>query len=282
MVGAVAEELGGNGPTSRGTDKVGMTPAISLVTGLLGVYLRAASKASRALLRGWHLIPLSVAAFLLFLFVSLIVSPLGIVGQFIIGIMIIVSISYYYQWLHGVVRLERCTRQGILEFDRGYFSAALNASFLLFPANLIATEMARNPDTAPISAMISLAMVVLLNPLPEMIHVRRFDGFETLVGSVRFVQQHWIEWFIPFLVLLTPFLMLGSVNTLIAVSAASPLLPVTPVIFAGQLLLPGESIIGSVLGVILGNWFMIFRAFLFEELDSGSARKRAFRASLRP
>ena len=36
--------------------------------------------------------------------------------------------------------------------------------------------------------------------------------------------------------------------------------------------------LGFALGVILGNWFMLFRAHLFNDLESGSRRRRIYQA----
>jgi hypothetical protein len=122
---------------------------------------------------------------------------------------------------------------------------------------------------------VTLILLIILNPIPEIIYLGRSDGLAMLQESVDFLRENWLEWFLP-LVLLT------------ILSLEFPLPFVSP-FQTGQLgfpfmnaisLLSGsiENIFWSVLGVLLLFALMVFRGLLFRSLFGSSRRQRIYRS----
>jgi hypothetical protein len=107
-------------------------------------------------------------------------------------------------------------------------------------------------------AIVGVAIFVLFNAVPELIYQSRAASVQLLAASVRFVQENWIEWFIPNI-------LFGVVYYL-----SYELVPVSP-----------ESVLGIVLELgrsFLLFYMMVFRGYLFQGLQSGSRRTRIFRS----
>ncbi|WKZ57996.1 MAG: hypothetical protein QY326_04835 [Bdellovibrionota bacterium] len=255
-----------------------MKSVASSLHALCGLYGQSVMHATKALYRGWPLIPLSIAAFALFLLVATVFSGMGLAGGFIIGIASIVLLSFYYSWLSKAHAKEKLTFENIREFDGMLFSSILNASFILFPLSLVVHMLRGNPDTVWISYCFTLALAVLLNPIAEIIHIERTDGFSALFRSYSFVLNNWIEWFLPIALMMLPLAVHGTATAVHQLSSTDPLLPVLVVVSSMRVLFAEMPVLGIVSGVILANWFMLFRAALFEKLENGSHRQRAFMA----
>jgi hypothetical protein len=92
-----------------------------------------------------------------------------------------------------------------------------------------------------------------------------------------------IEWFLPFLILVSPWLMLSSASVIHTVATQTdPLFPVLLIVQAatvfGHHYLDLAGVAVTLLSLVLANWFMLFRLTLFKELANSSRRQRAFRA----
>lgn len=255
-----------------------MSGAASNILAIGKLYQESFVHASKMLYKGWLLIPLSVAAFGLFLAAAAIFGPMGIAGSFIVGLISVFLLSVYYSWLSKVHGRERLSLDNMREFDGALFMAVLNASFILFPLRLAVAHLRDAPDTVWVSYCFTLALIVLLNPIAEMIHVERSDGFSAVFRSYSFVLTNWIEWFLPLVVVMLPLILLGPEVAVVQLSDTSPLLPVQVIITSMRAFFFQYPTFGILAGIVVANWFMLFRAALFERLESGSRRQRSFKA----
>jgi hypothetical protein len=106
---------------------------------------------------------------------------------------------------------------------------------------------------------LTMMELIVLNAAPEVIYLKRSSGgIETIQRSFSFLQENWIEWFLPN-VLILGFVWL-VINGTIPVGA-----------------LPLPVITVPVLGGALLHVVMVYRGFLFQTLDGSTHRQRMFR-----
>lgn len=192
-----------------------------------------------------------------------ILAPLGIVGGFLLSLALIFLSSCYLYFLGGVVAKQSVSLKDLKTSFLAYFWSVMNLGFVLWIANLaLGFALGKNPQAAAVRAALGLAVAVLLNPAPEVIYLKgSVGGIETIQRSVRFLQENWIEWFVPNGLVIAALWYFPQVGI-------SPLSAVDP-----RALLLGTGILGGILGHVL----MVFRGHLFLELDGSTHRQRMFR-----
>jgi hypothetical protein len=204
--------------------------------------------------------------FILSLTVS-IVAPLGIIGGVILGLVSQACVS------SGLYLIENVVRTGKTNFDdfaKGftvYLWELVRISFILWiPLRIVSIALSGSgPNGGLILLLIQLALYILLNPVPEFIYQTRTSGIELLGASYNFIVENWIEWFIPNIAL-----------TLLGYFVLSGLSLLT-------LGLPGFGqflVVSFGLGLCL-SYIMVFRGFLFAELNGTTRRSRAYRYDAR-
>ncbi|MCB0338226.1 MAG: hypothetical protein KDD53_01415 [Bdellovibrionales bacterium] len=222
----------------------------------------------------WNNLPIllgSILAYFGFLLVAQILLPFGLVGRFLLGFVYIFALTLYYGWLQEIQAGKRVKFKNLGRFDYSLFSGIISVAFLLFLLEWIVQPFGQDPNTRWVYLCVELMLFLLLNAIPEIVYIGRVESLTAIQKSAHFVQSYWIEWFLPLVLLLTPILVLWSENVLLALASADPLLP--PLLLVQQLslyfqvTLPGVGYLGSLIGVIIATWFMIFRAYLFDGLE---------------
>lgn len=244
---------------------------------LLTAYRLAATEAVTSLRRQWRLIPATMLlAFGGLQFLRL-VSSTGPMSGFVNGILLILLTSVYLGWLQRMNARKPLSWREFLALDQGLFYATLNAAFILFIAQFIVQTLTADLDAGPARMGIGLLIFIIFNALPESIYIGSNAGSGALGHAALFTRDHWIEWYIPHVVLLLPWLAFGPERVLVAISMSNPLLPIGVVVQGALAVLAPTNLI-ELLGVlafatIIGSWFMLFRAELYRTLDSGRWRK---------
>ena len=142
---------------------------------------------------------------------------------------------------------------------RSYFWSWVSLSFVLYILNLlVSTALANNPNRDGALTALNLITLVALNAAPEVITQKGTrTGLDTIQRSFAFLQETWIEWFIPNL------LILGGAY-----------LFVTRVMPG----LSGPAVLLSILGACaVAHVVAVFRGHLFRELDGSTHRQRMYR-----
>ncbi|MBI5544673.1 MAG: hypothetical protein HY901_12345 [Deltaproteobacteria bacterium] len=224
-------------------------------------YRLCAVLAARALSKSpWTLLIPPVYAALLVPTAAL-AAQLGLVGGFVYAL---VTDALLASLLFVVSELVGGSRVRLHELPRSvghYFWPIMNVLFVLWIASfLLRPVVASIPNGETFMLGIWLVLFILLNAVPEVIYRRgTYGGLAAIGASIGFVQEHWLVW-------LPPNLALGALLwfALPPLAAAGPL---------GFLLAP-------ILAGALIHAFLVFRGFLFEELDGSTSRQRALRHRL--
>ncbi|MFZ5471954.1 MAG: hypothetical protein ACOZIN_21195 [Myxococcota bacterium] len=227
------------------------------------VYLNLYASCLRLAVRGikkspWTLL-LPLGLFYTFHIAEPLLAPLGIVGGFLLALALDAVYSCYLYFVGEVVSHSKVHLGELKKSFGAYFWSVLNLFFVLWVVRLVLNlVIARTPNAGTLSLAVWLLTLVVLNAAPEVIYLRGTrGGVDTIQRSVKFLQENWIEWFIPNLVGL----------------AALYFLLVEVVL---KLPLPGF-IASGLVGSAFFHLLMVFRGYLFRELDGSSHRQRMFK-----
>lgn len=251
---------------------------------LIKIYSECLKQSISLVTKCWLIVPATIIAFMILIFISRATAGLGMAGGFIAGLFYIAFLTLFYGWLGQAVRKEKIRVESLKEFDWSLFSSLMSVGFILWILNMFVSPFASTKETSWIFASISLALFVLLNAVPEVIYLKRYESMDGLKYSFNFIKENWIEWFLPFVILLAPLVLGRPVNFLASLSGvdpfsagADPLLPAR-FIFSqiSKMLDPSLGFLGAILALAVTVWFMIFRGMLFLKLDGTSRRQRSY------
>lgn len=250
---------------------------ITSPTVLLKLYRDCVAQSTKAFLKNWIVLPASIA---MYLFLSIVLVPFfgsfGIAGGFFLGLLITCVFTFFYSWIYRTIRKEKLVFKDLTEFDYSLFICIINTGFVLWIVRFFVEAFSAAKGDNTIQLLFNFAVVLLCNPLPEVLYIRRNAGLEALHESFQFTQSFWLEWFLPFLILLSPLLMRGAKATLYMFGLGTELMPTFVVMSLGDMLFPFP--VGDILGVTVLVWFTLFRGFLFNELSEGGLRRRSLQS----
>ena len=260
-----------------------------LIQATVSMYLTSARAATAAIKRNWMIILGSVLAYFLFVLILPLLAPFGVGGGFLAGLLKIALLTFYYSWLTAAYRKERLTPACMREFDLNLFLTIISVGFVLWIIEELTRPLIYSEQTFALYFCLQLGIFLVLNALPEVVFIQRSQSIYALRETASFVVRNWIEWFIPLILLFAPLIATNPHGVLLLFTGATmsvgadPLLP--PLVLVTYLdglfshhFTPGFRFFSSVCAVAVANWFMLFRAYLFADLQSGSRRSRVYRA----
>jgi hypothetical protein len=127
-----------------------------------------------------------------------------------------------------------------------------------------------------IKLCMNAALLVLCNPIPEVIYQKRLQSMSGIQYAFEFASSYFLEWFIPLFLLLAPLLAVASPQDIVRSIVSTEVLLPPAVLVSAWSVAGGSAAVQlsfAVLGVAVGLWYMLFRAYLFRALDSGRDRR---------
>jgi hypothetical protein len=245
-------------------------------TGMM--YLDCARRATAGLLRNWIFLVGALAAYFLLALAQMFLAPFGLAGGLVLGLIGVALLSLYYGWIIEIARKNRIAWRDLYQFDYGLFSDVMSVAFMLFLVKWLTDLTAVGSRSHWLAPCVQLGLVLVFNAIPEVIHQRRLDGVSALSYAAVFTRTNWMEWYLPLVVLVAPVLFALPSYILLVLASAEPLLPVLVIIQSWAPLHYSYGMPITLAGILVGNWFMLFRANLFLELDGGNRRRRMYRA----
>lgn len=178
-----------------------------LLSATFHVYRQALQATWRSLSRGWLTILALVGFGILFLGAARIAGPLGMVGGLILGIVNALLVGATLRLIEQALSATRTLQPAdVMQSFGHYFWDVISVGFVLWlPMMALEMGVQANPYGQFLSSAALLLLFVLLNPAPEVIYQARHDSpLDVIKTSYEFVLEHWIEWFLPFVLLLLP------------------------------------------------------------------------------
>ena len=265
-----------------------------LLAETLTLYRNAFRKTGESLVRGWMTIVAVVGFGFLLLFATQIASPLGMIGGFLLGAVNALLVGATLSLIEQSISHTRAlTIRDILGSVGHYFWDVIGIGFILWlPLMALGLTTQSNPYGQVLSYAVLLLIFLLLNPAPEIVYQVRHDSpLEVLKTSYEFILENWIEWFLPFALILIPTI-LSPMGLQSFFSLSSRVGRGAGLDFSQVLILP-FTILGSWLDYVgippSISWYvgllctpplavamLLFRGHLFASLHGVSRRQRRF------
>ncbi len=256
---------------------------------LADLYVTALKDTGRSLKRGWvGFIAVPAYAIALTLIAPM-VRPLGIIGGFILGFVNAVAAGALLALVEQCVLARKLSFRDLRDALGHYWWEVIGIGFVLMLPSFVMQQIGANASFGPFAVVaVYILAAVFLNPLPEIVYqVKGANPVEHLAESVRFVHQHWIEWFLPAAIVVAPILLAAQHSLLTGSSGLDfgfeTLLAVPMAIASGVTTLLGSSnplvslLLAVVLTSVLTFAMLVFRGHLFAALRGSTRRARAFR-----
>ncbi|RPH78226.1 MAG: hypothetical protein EHM80_10765 [Nitrospiraceae bacterium] len=179
----------------------------------ISLYRNAFRKTGESLIRGWMAIVAVVGFGFILLLASQIASSLGMIGGFLIGAVNALLVGATLSLIEQSISHARALNfRDILGSVGHYFWDVIGIGFILWlPLMALDLSTQTNPFGPLLSYAVLLLIFLLLNPAPEIIYQVRHDSpLEVLKTSYQFVLENWIEWFLPFALILIPIILSPS------------------------------------------------------------------------
>ena len=179
----------------------------NMVSTTIDLYRHAAGATGRSLRFGW----IGMAAIVVFAFLLVgatrIAGPLGIAGGFLLGAVNALLVGAILRLIEQTLGASRTLQmRDAVESVGHYFWDVIGVGFVLWlPVMALDMGAQSNPYGQFLSYAFLLLLFLLLNPAPEVIYQVRHDSpLDVFKTSYEFVVENWIEWFLPFVVLILP------------------------------------------------------------------------------
>lgn len=223
------------------------------------IYGQAFVNALAAIGRNLWTLVLPIGLMAAFSALESLVSPMGFAGGFVLSLARSAVLSVYTYFVAQIVAKNRVGLADLRTSLGAYFWTWVNVFFAIWIISLLLGPMMLTAQSRQLRDALVMLSLVVFNAAPEVIYLKGTSGFiETAQRSFGFLQENWIEWFVP------NALILGGVWLLIG-----GVIPVRALPWPG-LTVP------VLLGVLL-HVVVVFRGFLFEMLDGSTHRQRMYR-----
>lgn len=224
----------------------------------LRLYARCFALAFKGIAKNAWTLVLPMGLFVAYLLLAVPISRLGPLAGIFLRLAMYFGFSSYLFFAAGIVANQRVDLADLKKSFLAYFWSLMGLFFVLWIVEIIlGAVLAQNPNRMVILRGVDLLAFIVLNPAPEIIYLKGTrGGMDTISRSVKFIQENWIEWFVPNLLVGFGVWWLGTrasqLPTAVAIVAA---------LFAGALF----------------HVVMVFRGNLFEALDSSTHRQRMYK-----
>jgi hypothetical protein len=253
---------------------------------MLSLYRQVTLEAARRAVTAWPAaLALPIYAVLL-VAAAVVCAPLGIIGGFLIGLVVAACWSSYLDLISQAVAGSKI-RVRWDDFKRtflAHFWDVISVMFAFWIISIVTTPLTSGASGRAAAGVIGFASAFFFNVVPEMLYQGRSRSFALLMDSARFMFRFPVVWLLPNILFAAVALWAAGLLQQITHPAEGLLL--FGAIFSGGGLLqvfwgiPHWAIPIALAGV---HYVMIFRGLLFRELVSGggNARLRAFQAKMR-
>ncbi|HHV25823.1 hypothetical protein KQH90_08915 [Anaerosalibacter bizertensis] len=193
---------------------------------------------------------------------------LGILAGFAAAIVTSSLISNYLYLLYNIIKYDNFTFE---DFKEGFSHFLWKVYGVFFIAWLLSFFFGGLGDlfsesVTRINMIINILIIIIFNPLPEIIYQKVLSPWESITYSFNFMKENWFNWLLPnaiFFFIIYKFT--GNMLTNIFATHLSYNFDISLI-----------GILKYLIGQVLFSFIMIYRGFLFEILSTSTRRKRSY------
>ncbi len=246
---------------------------MNLIKDLLLVNKLTMKKSIKSFSKNWMLIFTGLVytflnILILFILNTFFKGPLYILVGFIMAIVSSSLISNYLYLLSNIINYDRITMGNFKEGFKFYLWKIYGVFFIAWIANYLLSLLTGILGTSGdlVNKIISIIILIGLNPLPETIYQKYYSPFESIQYAFEFMKGNWFNWLLPNILL---YLLLYLVTGKVIVDLFA-----THLSFGLDLSLKGIGV--YILGQVVFSFIMIYRGHLFKLLSTSTRRKRMY------
>lgn len=246
---------------------------MEIINDIIDVNKKTFKKTINSLRTGWPIIFTGIVytvlnAIIFGLVFTLFKGPLSIIAGLIAAVISAAMISNYLYLLFNVVNYNRLTFQdfkdGFTAFTRKIYSVFFYGWIASILLDFIGS--AAGSGIKLFNSLITIAILIAFNPLPETIYLKSYDGLESIKYSAEFMRENILNWALANIVLqLIMYLISGNVIVDLFTTNISMSYYFGP-----------SNILIHLIGQFLFSFIMIYRGHLFKLLSTSTRRKRMF------
>jgi hypothetical protein len=246
----------------------------------LNLYKETARQTGGAFLKSAPAMVFLVAASLVLGALAIFLSPFGFAGGLVLGLATAAGAGSYLRLIERSVMdnapVEFADWNEVLGT---YLWEVISVMFIFWIAQMVITLL----GLGFIGFIALVVALVLFNPVPELIYQKGARGLDALSTAFECMRKHWLEWFVPHVVLGVglAFVWPGeSLNLLLAFGPFFGFLSTADPLATGLMnrSLSAAIVTQTGFALVIVHGFMLFRGFLFRKLGSGSSRLRAWQS----
>jgi hypothetical protein len=266
--------------------KTSLTELGYLARATLRIYKSAFIDAAYGCLLNWRMLFVHIGCLLVFSFLTRLALFFGpYAGGFVLGLVVALVLSLYLYTVAAGVGREQLQFREVPQHGFELFGPTLSILFAFFLLNITADLLTRSPEMTWLKLVVNLLLAVLFNCMPEVIYLRPSGMGQMFAESFEFMCENFVEWFLPFLVLLVP---LGAIKQGTVLTLGVTLLTINPLQMIESFMLWFSDP-----SLLLGYWWLtvlllfcayfafIFRGQLYRQLSSSTRRKRIYQERFR-
>lgn len=241
---------------------------MELVILMLKYYWNTFMRAGKMAARNWPVMFVLLVYMIILGAVGFTIGRIYIIGGIILAIAYAACCSSYLYLIENIIYSRIASFNDFKNSFTPYLRKVINISFYIWIASFIYTFISERflftSSGRIINIIIELVVVVVLNPLPEIIYQTDYYDFEAFGASYTFMKENFIEWIAPNIILLgaiyyvfyggLPFLSLNTIGAF--------------------------SVIKYITGLFIILFTMIFRGILFRFLNESTRRSRAYKLKM--
>ena len=214
------------------------------------------------------LIYMAINIFAIIAVKTLLRGVLSILAGFIMLVVSSCLISNYLYLLFNIINYNKITMDDFKD-GFGYFLRKIYGIFFIAWIGsyfLSAVLRMAGGNAILINRVVSIVVLVALNPLPETIYQKHYSSGESIRYALEFMEENWLNWLLPnvifYLILyaITNTLIVGIFTTYLSIGYDFTI----------------KRIGGYILGQALFSFSMIYRGHLFKLLSTSTRRKRRY------
>ncbi|MGO1469979.1 MAG: hypothetical protein ACTHW2_08155 [Tissierella sp.] len=233
----------------------------------------ALDKTLKNFTKNWMIIFTGIVYIMINLFVYnlldiLFVGPLSILSGIILALFKSSIVSNYLYLLFNIVNYNRLTTNNFKEGFTHYVRKIYGVFFVAYLGRLLLSLVL--PGLGQLGSIINLVIFIglpiALNALSETIYLKQYDAWESIIYSLEFLKDNFINWTLPNIIFYAAIyaisgqLLLNVFNTNIGFNFSSNIVVV----------------IIYIISQTIFSFMMIYRGHLYKILSTSTRRKRTF------
>lgn len=246
---------------------------LNLLKDIYYVNVSTIKKAWKSFLKNWPIIftgfAYTIINISIFALISyLLTGVLGILAGFIVAIVTSSLISNYLYLLANIIKYDKLTFNNFKEGFKYYLWKVYGIFFIAWIFSFLLNNVigVMSSVASRISTIISILVLIIFNPLPEIIYQKSYSPWESLLYSFNFMKENWLSWLLPNIVFFSIlYLTTGRIVNDIFTTHLAYNFDVTV-----------NGFVKYLIGQIVFSFTMIYRGYLFDILSTSNRRKREY------